>query len=240
MSSALLVDERPVPDGRYYASFAAAYVRAVAGHEVPAGASDDDAIVFAQQRGLDLHTFKRSAVLPRVRRVLGLLRALAPASLLDVGSGRGAFLWPLLAAFPALPVMASDTDTRRVSVMEAVARGGVERLCARRTDVTHLDLPDDAVDGVTILEVLEHLADPARAAREVLRVARRFVIASVPSRPDNNPEHVRCFTRQTLTSLFLEAGAKRVSVEYVLNHVIALALIGRARGNGSSDRAPAV
>jgi 2-polyprenyl-3-methyl-5-hydroxy-6-metoxy-1,4-benzoquinol methylase len=75
---------------------------------------------------------------------------------------------------------------------------------------------------VTILEVLEHLHDPAAAARETLRVASRFVIATVPSREDDNPEHIRLFTKASLTELFETAGAERVQIAYVLNHMIAL------------------
>src|SRR4029077_11832653 len=38
--------------------------------------------------GLRLHGFKRTAGLPRVVRVIGMLRGLLPDSLLDLGSGR--------------------------------------------------------------------------------------------------------------------------------------------------------
>ena len=44
----------------------------------------------ARERKLRLHRFKRTAGLPRVRRVLGALKGFAPETLLDVGSGRGA------------------------------------------------------------------------------------------------------------------------------------------------------
>src|SRR5262249_58033931 len=68
-----------------------------------------DAVIAAgQEAELRLHRFKRTMGLPRVRKTLGALRGLAPDSLLDVGSGRGAFLWPLLDAFPALPVTTLD------------------------------------------------------------------------------------------------------------------------------------
>mgnify|MGYP006144177473 CR=1 FL=1 len=42
--------------------------------------------------------------MPRVRAMLGTLRGLAPESLLDVGSGRGVFLWPMLDGLPDVRV----------------------------------------------------------------------------------------------------------------------------------------
>lgn len=54
----------------------------------------DEEALLAQARaaGLKLHRFKRTLDLPHVRAVLGVLRRLAPESLVDFGSGRGVFL----------------------------------------------------------------------------------------------------------------------------------------------------
>jgi ubiquinone/menaquinone biosynthesis C-methylase UbiE len=94
-------------------------------------------------------------------------------------------------------------------------------------DATHLTLPDAAVDGVTFLEVLEHIPQPERALAEAVRVARRFVVVTVPSREDDNPEHIHLFTKDGLQALFAGAGVRRVNVEFVLNHMIAVAMVGR-------------
>lgn len=161
--------------------------------------------------------------LPRVRKVLGLLRGLAPAELLDVGSGRGVFLWPLVDAFPELPVLSVDRRPVHVADAHAVGAGGVRRLRAACMDATALALPDRAVDGVTFLEVLEHLPDPSAAVREAVRVARRFVVVSVPSKPDDNPEHINLFTREMLTDLFAAAGVRRLRFDAVLNHHLVVA-----------------
>lgn len=210
---------------RYYLDLAAAFVRG-RGPELGGSSSDDDAGVVARGRaaGLRVHRFKRTA-LPRVRRVLGILRGLSPASLLDVGSGRGTFLWPLLDGLPGVAVTSVDHDAVRARDLGAVRRGGVERLSAVRGDVEALPFARGAFDGVSVLEVLEHVRDPGRAAREVVRVARRFVVASVPSVPDDNPEHLRLFTAQALEDLLREAGARKVSVSHVLNHRVAVAIL---------------
>lgn len=82
------------------------------------------------EHGLRLHRFKRTMDLSRVRKALGILRGLQPTSLLDVGSGRGAFLWPLLDAFPDLPITAVDLLEHRVADMQAGRAGGVTQLTA--------------------------------------------------------------------------------------------------------------
>lgn len=210
---------------RYYLDFAAAFVRGKL-PDAPKTAPEE-LVRLGLERGLRLHKFKRSSTLPRVRRVLGLLHGLAPADLLDVGSGRGVFLWPLLDTFPSLPVTAIDRSAHRVADLHAVRTGGINHLYPARMDVTQLALEDGSVDGITFLEVLEHLTEPARAVAEAVRVARRFVIVSVPSKPDDNPEHLHLFDQEALRALFRAAGIERVRFEYVLNHLIALALVGR-------------
>ena len=209
----------------YYLDLAAAFVRAtLAVPDTP----PSDLIRLGLLAGLRLHKFKRTAELPRVRRVLGILRGLGPNGLLDVGSGRGVFLWPLLDHFPGIPVIAIDRNPQHLADIRTVAAGGVSDLAAVAMDVHRLAVADRSVDVVTILEVLEHLADPARAIREVTRVARRFVIASVPSHEDRNPEHIHLFDQTALGGLFSTAGAERVNYEYVRGHLIAVARVGAA------------
>lgn len=207
-----------------YESLAYAYIRG----SLPGLPDDmpvDQVIAWGQAAGLKLHRFKRTMELPRVRAVLGMLRGLSPESLLDIGTGRGVFLWPLLDGFPDLPVTSVELDDRRFRHLDAVRRGGVTRLSTIHSDATLLPDADGAFDIVTVLEVLEHQHDPRALARTAVRLARRFVIASVPSKPDDNPDHVQLFDRQSLTALLIDAGAEAVSIDYVLNHAIALARV---------------
>lgn len=206
---------------RYYTRLAAAFVRGKLGRAA-AELAPAELIEAGLAAGLRLHKFKRNAELPRVRKALGVLRGLAPASLLDVGSGRGTFLWPLLDAFPWLEVTAVDLNPVRVADLAAVGSGGVPNLRALRMDAEALELEDGYADVVTALEVLEHLKSPRKAAAEAVRVARRYVVASVPSKEDDNPEHVNLFDARGFESLFLDAGARGAKVEYVLNHMVAV------------------
>jgi len=183
---------------------------------------DEDLLSRAQSQGLKIHKFKRSSILPRVKKTLGFLYAFAPTELLDIGSGRGTFLWPLLDAFPELPVHCVELSDQRYTDLVAVAKGGVSQLHAHQMDVCQLAFPNNHFDGLTFLEVLEHLENPQAAAKEAVRVARRFILLSVPSKPDNNPEHIQFFQPNDLHEIFMAAGATSVKVQHVLNHRVAV------------------
>jgi 2-polyprenyl-3-methyl-5-hydroxy-6-metoxy-1,4-benzoquinol methylase len=203
---------------RYYTELANAFVR---GRLMRPEATVTDGLA----AGLRLHKFKVNSELPRVHRVLGILRGLVPQSLLDIGSGRGTFLWPLLAAFPHLSVTSIDSSERRTFDIAAVRNGGVDRLRVVRMDAQRLAFSPKSFDVVTMLEVLEHLNNPQQALAGTLAVARRFVLMSVPSVPDDNPEHLNLFTEQRLHQMAAEAGAARTTIEHVLNHRIVLVRI---------------
>jgi 2-polyprenyl-3-methyl-5-hydroxy-6-metoxy-1,4-benzoquinol methylase len=172
---------------------------------------------------LRLHRFKRTMGLPRVAKVLGILRGLVPENLLDIGSGRGAFLWPLLDAFPELPVTAIDADEKRVRDMESVQKGGFSQLDSAAMDMAKMSFSDDFFDVTTALEVLEHVIDPESALREIRRVTRRFLVISVPSHEDDNPEHLHLLDQKVLTTVLGSIGAIKVRCEYVPGHLIAVA-----------------
>lgn len=206
---------------RYYADAAAAYMRGA----LPAARDMDDAAAIAhgQQNGVRLHRFKRTTDLPRVRAVLGALQGIQPQNLLDIGTGRGVFLWPLLAAFPLLEVTATDLLDHRVAMLQAVHDGGIDRLGVHQMSATDLAFEAGAFDVSTALEVLEHMQDPDAAVRELVRVSRRFIVASVPSKADENPEHIQLFGKATFGDLFTKAGAKSINISYVRGHIICVA-----------------
>jgi 2-polyprenyl-3-methyl-5-hydroxy-6-metoxy-1,4-benzoquinol methylase len=204
----------------YYTEIAAAFVRGKLG--AMHGLSDHEIISTGIEAGLRLHKFKRNTELPRVKKVLGLLRGLAPSNLLDIGSGRGTFLWPLVDSFPELPITAIDKNPVRADNIGAVRRGGIANLDAALADATSLCFAEKSFDVVTVLEVMEHLPSPENAVREVTRIAQRFVVVSVPSKEDDNPEHIHLFDNRRLESMFLSEGAKHVKFDYVLNHIIAI------------------
>jgi hypothetical protein len=227
--------QTPMDNTAYYLNVAAAFVRGklapaalTAGLQAdpPEGlsrAGKERLFSIGKRRGLQLHKFKRNATLPRIRKVLGMVQSIYPQRLLDIGSGRGVFLWPLIDAFPHLCVTATDILTHRVEDMAAVGRGGGYPLTACLADAACLGFGDKTFDMVTALEVLEHIRTVDQAVKEICRVSRRFVIISVPSKPDRNPEHLHLLEKAELEALFLNNGAAGIAFSHVLNHLIGIA-----------------
>ena len=182
-----------------------------------------DILAAGEAAELPLHYFKRTMPLARVQWALGVLRGLQPVSILDIGSGRGTFLWPLLDAFPFLPVTAVDADPRRAELLTAVQAGGLERLDVRQVDATALSFPDASFDVVTMLEVLEHIPDAQTALAEAVRLCQRALLITVPSRPDDNPEHIHLFDEKQLREMLAACGVERVKCSHVPGHLTVLA-----------------
>jgi 2-polyprenyl-3-methyl-5-hydroxy-6-metoxy-1,4-benzoquinol methylase len=188
----------------------------------------DELIALGKTAELKMHYFKEKDQLPRVQLVIGFLRGMVAsgqiASVLDVGSGRGAFLFPLLTEFPRLEVTSIDILPHRVALLQSVERGGVDNLHAMEGNLCEWDGPEGAFDAVTLLEVLEHIPDVEKAAANAVRMARRFVIVTVPSKPDDNPEHIHLFTKDMLSDMFLKVGCSKVKFDSVLNHLFMIAI----------------
>lgn len=174
-------------------------------------------------KNMRLHKFKKNMELPRVKRVLGILKQLQPENHLDIGSGRGVFLWPLLDSFADLQITCIDIRCDRIDDLKAVKEGGVTRLDARLMDAASLEFADESFDTVSILEVLEHMPNAQAALSEAARVAKRAVLISVPSHEDDNPEHIHFLDRPGLNNM-LEKTELKARFEFVLNHTIVLAL----------------
>lgn len=205
---------------KYYWEFLKAYIVG----KFPESQSflDEEIASKGYDEDIKLYHFKRKEILPRVHRVIGMLKSMFPATLLDVGSGRGTFLWPLLEALPDLEVTSIDLNENAIRICQDVHAGGMGRLRGRLMDARSLDFDSGSFDGVTLLEVLEHMENPEDAVAEACRVSRSFVIVSVPSKPDDNPEHIHLFDQEMIRSMFDRCVVRNVRFEHVREHMIAV------------------
>ena len=78
---------------------------------------------------------------------------------------------------------------------------------------------------VTLLEVLEHIPEVGKAVTAAVKMARRYVVVSVPSKEDDNPEHIHLLTKEILTELFTAAGCSRLHFGGVNGHLIMIASV---------------
>lgn len=181
----------------------------------------------AEQANVKLYHFKATHNdMPRVKKVLGFLRGIYFESLLDIGSGRGVFLIPLMEAFPHISVKSVDILPKRVEMLEDIRDGGVKRLEVFEADICHAPFTDESVDVVTMLEVLEHIPDVESAIRNAVRIAKDYIVVTVPSKEDDNPEHIHLLTKEKLTAYFHRAGVSKLRFDGVPGHLFMIAKKG--------------
>ena len=112
-----------------------------------------------------------------VYNVMRALKMLSFRSLLDVGGAEG-YMAAMVRKFHGADVRLCDLSN------EACARAReIFNIDADPVDGTSLPYDDDSFDVVLSSEMLEHIPDYGSAFNELLRVARKAVIVTVPCEP---------------------------------------------------------
>ena len=81
-----------------------------------------------------------------------------------------------------------------------------------------------------MLEVLEHIPEVDKAVAAAVNMAKQYVVVTVPSKPDNNPEHIHLLTKEILTQLFHAVGCTRLHFDGVEGHLFLVAAIEKEKG----------
>ena len=183
----------------------------------------EELISIGKALDLKLYYFKEKEDLPRVSIVLGFLKGIYPSSLLDVGSGRGVFLFPLLREFSYVNATTIDILDKRVELLKYIKDGGITNLNVLKEDICTFDIEDNSFEVVTLLEVLEHIPNVEQAVKNASRIASKYVIVTVPSKEDDNPEHIHLLTKDKLTKLFNDAGITNLKFGGVNGHLFMIA-----------------
>ena len=126
---------------------------------------------------------------PVVRRLMsGFQRTLdelfaeaAPESVLDIGCGEGVLTEQWAQRLGSGRVVGTDLDDPKLEAEWAARRR--PNLQFQVMPVESLSFADDEFDLVAATEVLEHVDHPEAAVAEMARVARRWVLVSVPHEP---------------------------------------------------------
>lgn len=87
-------------------------------------------------------------------------------SILDLGCGEGILLEKLAANYPRADIQGVDFLTENVEICRKAG------LHVTQGDLYKLDIPDNSIDAVLFIEVIEHLADPKLALSEIFRILK--------------------------------------------------------------------
>ncbi len=145
----------------------------------------------------------------------GALEGRRPRRVLDIGAGVGGFLPELSGLGQRVHFTEFDPEALGAASARSVAHGVRARAEA-------LPFRDESYDLACLFDVVEHVADDARALDEVARVLRPggLVVLSVPAHPwlfsrnDVVAGHVRRYTRERLQTLIRGAALELVRCTY--------------------------
>ena len=165
---------------------------------------------------------------PVVRRLMGRFHAdldelwaeAAPESVLDVGCGEGVLTHEWAKKLGDGRIVGIDLDDEKLA--EEWSTRTRSNLEYRAEEATALSFEDDEFDAATAIEVLEHVPDPEATIAEMARVARRWLLVSVPREPlwrglnmargaywgslGNTPGHLNHWSKRSFTRMLAEHG----------------------------------
>jgi len=144
----------------------------------------------------------------------------APESILDVGCGEGVLTEQWADKLGSRRIVGIDLDDPKLKAeWDKRQRGNLEY---HVEDATNLSYGDNEFDMSTAIEVLEHVPDPERTVSEMARVAKRWVLVSVPREPlwrglnmargaywkdfGNTPGHINHWSKRSFVSMLSRYG----------------------------------
>jgi ubiquinone/menaquinone biosynthesis C-methylase UbiE len=165
---------------------------------------------------------------PVVRRLMGgferslneLWGMASPSSILDVGCGEGVLTSEWAERLGDGRIVGIDLpDPKLEAEWQKRQRPNLEY---RAEEATSLSFADDEFDMASAIEVLEHVPEPEETVAEMARVAKRWVLVSVPREPiwrmtnmargaylkslGNTPGHVNHWSKVSFVSMLSRHG----------------------------------
>ena len=133
-----------------------------------------------QQKHLRKDPFSRWYLRRVMETLYRLIASTRPSSVLDAGCGEGFVIRYLVCRDQSLRVTGVDLQPEAIQYAKEYVSGPVT---FQVEDLQDLSFPDNSFDTVVCSQVLEHLDDAESAIAELKRVARKYVIISVPNEP---------------------------------------------------------
>lgn len=111
--------------------------------------------------------------------LISLVKPLSPKTILDAGCGEGFSMNKLSINGIGEKIEGIEFSKEAISFGKKL----FPNLIFREGSVYNLPYEDDSFDLIICTEVLEHLEEPAKALKEMLRVSKKYLIISVPNEP---------------------------------------------------------
>jgi ubiquinone/menaquinone biosynthesis C-methylase UbiE len=190
----------------------------VLSYEVGTSGWTDELTSFHEESAGSAHFIDRASRQRALDQLDQHVKTEAPV-LLEIGCSSGFMLHDIRQRLPHARLIGSD-----------YVRGPLEQLAERMPDVPLLQfnlvdcpLPDDSVDALVLLNVLEHIEDDAAAVRQLYRILRPGGIAviEVPAGPnlydvyDKLLLHFRRYSSKALRHLIRGAGFRVVDQSHI-------------------------
>lgn len=177
-----------------------------------------------QQKYESSNPLRKLFLRPFQQRFLQVITDLQPTDLLEVGAGEGFLLEKIHHSLPTVRLVGLDVEPEIVAAGQRI----FPHLDLRQGDIYKLNEPSHSWDVVVASEVLEHLDRPGAGLAELKRVAKQYVVLSVPWEPGfrllnfargkhlrrwgNHPEHINNWTQQS----FKKFVSSQLTVERVI------------------------
>ncbi len=136
------------------------------------------------------------------KTLLVLLADLRIKTVLDAGCGEGFTLNRLKKNLPNKVYSGIDSSPKAIKLGKKL----FPELKLRLGNIYYLPYKNQTFDLVICTEVLEHLAKPTEALREIRRVSKKYCLLSVPNDPwfraiklGNDPEHINHWSKNAFT-----------------------------------------
>jgi 2-polyprenyl-3-methyl-5-hydroxy-6-metoxy-1,4-benzoquinol methylase len=111
--------------------------------------------------------------------LISLAKPLEIESILDAGCGEGFTMNKLIENRIGNKVEGIEYAKEAISIGKKI----FPNLTIKQASIYNLPYKDNFFDLVTCTEVLEHLENPEKAIKEMLRVTKKYLILSVPNEP---------------------------------------------------------
>ncbi len=157
-----------------------------------------------------------------LKTVVKTTRPLNIDSILDVGCGEGFTLERLRKEKIGESYEGLEYDDTAV----ALAKKMNPKVIIKKGDIYKLPYKDNYFDLVVCTEVLEHLDNPRKAYKELIRVSKKYILLSVPNEPfftiqrmarfqnilhlGAHPEHIQHWTARAFLKFVHVRGVKLV------------------------------